>query len=242
MASLWWSCRSWGRWIRRRKFEWWAKLLTAGYLSLFLGIVTARFVELKSLPLNELGDFAAGAFGPLAFLWLVLGYRQQGVELRISSEALIEQAKELKLSVEQQRLNIERQDRLADPFLHLKYIGSEKGVLGSKDFFELTNLGEPCTEVAVHLISESEGVDSFYIYLGPLVAGVTREFPLCEMVKVGGDIMIRFRRRTGTVSWIGFSYRRPESEEPFVLRLLDEYRLGLVIDDMRKRVPHLLIK
>lgn len=38
----------------------------------------------------------AGAFSPLAFAWLVLGFIQQGVELRQNSAALILQAEELK--------------------------------------------------------------------------------------------------------------------------------------------------
>lgn len=46
--------------------------------------------------LNAWGDFAAGFFAPLAFLWLVLGYRQQGEELRA-------QAEELRQSVEAQK-------------------------------------------------------------------------------------------------------------------------------------------
>ncbi|MBL5979743.1 hypothetical protein JAO85_20915 [Comamonas sp. NyZ500] len=54
------------------------------------------------MPLNEVGDFLAGAFGPLAILWLVLGYFQQGIELRQNSEALQRQATELENSVKQQ--------------------------------------------------------------------------------------------------------------------------------------------
>jgi len=34
------------------------------------------------MPPNEMGDFFAGASAPLAFLWLVLGYMQQGDEIR----------------------------------------------------------------------------------------------------------------------------------------------------------------
>lgn len=37
---------------------------------------------------NELGDALAGAASPLAFLWLVLGYLQQGDELRQNTHAL----------------------------------------------------------------------------------------------------------------------------------------------------------
>ncbi|MNY08028.1 hypothetical protein D3C86_1408560 [compost metagenome] len=52
--------------------------------------------------LNEWGDFIAGFSAPLAFFWLVLGYMQQGDELRQSTAALELQAKELRQSVEQQ--------------------------------------------------------------------------------------------------------------------------------------------
>ena len=56
---------------------------------------------------NEWGDFLAGSFAPLAFLWLVLGYLQQGDELRLSTDALLLQAEELKNSAQQQRELVE---------------------------------------------------------------------------------------------------------------------------------------
>jgi hypothetical protein len=56
---------------------------------------------------NEWGDFFAGFFAPLAFLWLVLGYLQQGQELQLSTKALHLQAEELKNSVQQQRELVE---------------------------------------------------------------------------------------------------------------------------------------
>lgn len=52
---------------------------------------------------NEFGDFLAGAFAPLAFFWLVLGFLQQGAELRNSGKALWLQGRELQNSVTQQR-------------------------------------------------------------------------------------------------------------------------------------------
>jgi hypothetical protein len=58
------------------------------------------------MELNEIGDFLAGVFGPLAILWLVLGFFQQGIELRQSSEALKLQAEELRNSVQQQILMV----------------------------------------------------------------------------------------------------------------------------------------
>lgn len=72
-------------------------LVGAGWLAYW------RWCDLVALPLNALGDFFAGVFAPLAFLWLVLGYLQQGEELRLSTEALQLQARELNDSVQQQR-------------------------------------------------------------------------------------------------------------------------------------------
>ncbi|WP_149931189.1 hypothetical protein [Acinetobacter soli] len=60
--------------------------------------------EISNLKLNEIGDYLAGVFAPLAFLWLVFGYYQQGQELKQNTEALRLQAEELKNSVEQQIL------------------------------------------------------------------------------------------------------------------------------------------
>jgi hypothetical protein len=78
-------------------------VLTGGYCVFLVWLVQDKVASLRSLPLNEVGDFLAGAFGPLAVLWLVLGYFQQGEELRQNTEALRLQAEELRRSVEQQR-------------------------------------------------------------------------------------------------------------------------------------------
>ena len=67
----------------------WASVLWFAF-----GISILLWSGLPSKP-NEWGDYFAGIFAPLAFLWLVLGYLQQGEELRL-------QAEELRNSVEQQ--------------------------------------------------------------------------------------------------------------------------------------------
>ena len=51
------------------------------------------------LALNELGDFLGGISSPLAFLWLVLGFFQQGREIRLSSKALHLQAREMRATL-----------------------------------------------------------------------------------------------------------------------------------------------
>lgn len=73
-----------------------------------IGYLACRdMTALTKMTPNEWGDFFAGSFAPLAFLWLVLGYLQQGDELRLSTAALRLQAEELKNSVEQQRELVE---------------------------------------------------------------------------------------------------------------------------------------
>ncbi len=69
----------------------------------WLGFAAYMFItQPHPKELNSWGDFFAGFFAPLAFLWLVLGYLQQGEELKHSTEALKLQAEELRNSVEQQ--------------------------------------------------------------------------------------------------------------------------------------------
>lgn len=87
-----------------RKLEIWGAICTAVYLLVITVVVGYKFNDFVSLKLNELGDFLAGAFGPVAFLWLVLGFLQQGRELKLSTDALQLQAEELKNSVEQQSI------------------------------------------------------------------------------------------------------------------------------------------
>lgn len=57
----------------------------------------------KPSKLNEWGDYLAGAFSPLAFFWLIMGYLQQGKELQQNTKALELQAQELQNSVTEQR-------------------------------------------------------------------------------------------------------------------------------------------
>lgn len=77
--------------------------LTVLWITALAGLAYWKSDALFTLALNEWGDFLAGAFAPLAFLWLVIGYMQQGEELQHSTDALRLQAQELQNSVIQQR-------------------------------------------------------------------------------------------------------------------------------------------
>lgn len=70
-------------------------------LFIFKATELREFIDLE---LNAKGDFLAGVFAPLAFLWLVFGYYQQGQELKQNTEALRLQADELRNNVEQQKV------------------------------------------------------------------------------------------------------------------------------------------
>lgn len=63
--------------------------------------------------MNELGDFLAGAFAPIAFLWLVLGYRQQGKQLDQNTKALEQQEKALQLQIDEMKKSVKQQKELS---------------------------------------------------------------------------------------------------------------------------------
>lgn len=92
---------------RPKKLLWLGVGVTTVYLVGLCSYAYIARLKMTSLPPNEVGDFLAGAFSPLAFLWLVLGYFQQGEELKNSADALWLQGEELQNSVTQQRELVE---------------------------------------------------------------------------------------------------------------------------------------
>ena len=97
--------------MRRTRTAW---IITALWLVFILLLLYTKGHDISALPLNAWGDYFAGVAAPLAFLWLVVGYFQQGEELRQNTiaiqqqeRALLLQAQELKASVEQQREQVE---------------------------------------------------------------------------------------------------------------------------------------
>src|SRR5688572_10764591 len=79
----------------------WRGVIGACFSVLWVGgfLVSTFWNGLPDMKPNEWGDWAAGLAAPLAFLWLVVGYLQQGEELRANVDALKQQAVELKNSV-----------------------------------------------------------------------------------------------------------------------------------------------
>ena len=84
--------------------------LTFFWLGLAILYISAQlgWVNLVSLPANQLGAFLDGAFAPLAFLWLVIGYFLQKLELEQTTIALQEQAIEIRRAAEQAAFQSEK--------------------------------------------------------------------------------------------------------------------------------------
>jgi hypothetical protein len=84
----------------RRKLTCLGTLLTLIVIAVDSGLVW--YYGAGDLKLNTVGDFLAGAVAPLAFIWLIIGYLQQNLELSLNTDTLISQLDEMRLSVEQQ--------------------------------------------------------------------------------------------------------------------------------------------
>ena len=124
-------------------------LVTAVYLLVLAALVGTRWHQLSTAPLNELGDFLAGAFGPIAILWLILGFFQQGIELRQNTQALALQATELKNSVEQQRQLVEVSRQQVSAELEVIKYERERATKAAQPFFVIEGIG--------HMVSGGHG-------------------------------------------------------------------------------------
>lgn len=83
-----------------------ASSISVAWIAGGIAVVAMNWEKFNGMELNAIGDFLAGAFSPLAFLWLIVGYFQQGDELKQNTEALRLQGEELKHAVkEYQQLN-----------------------------------------------------------------------------------------------------------------------------------------
>lgn len=137
--------------------------LSAVYVLLMFYIFGGRLSELSTMELNAVGDFLAGAFSPLAFFWLILGYRQQGKELRFNGYALHQQVSELKKTFDLQLESSRKQDALLDPLLSLSYFGREflDGV--AFDRFIISNNGHSCRNIQVELSHHEQGAKGGFL-------------------------------------------------------------------------------
>src|SRR5262245_34318517 len=82
-------------------------IIWLGAISLF---VNWYFTQIMAMGPAEWGSFLAGSVAPITFLWLILGFVQQGEELRLQQQEIRHQVEETRALV-----------REAERFFELEY-------------------------------------------------------------------------------------------------------------------------
>lgn len=184
-------------------------VLTSLYAFFAWWLVGDRIETLRTMDLNGVGDFLAGAFGPLAILWLVLGFFQQGIELRQGTDALRLQAQELNNSVAQQcemvaaqKASLLNYERSLEPLLHLDV--TDSGWREDEFYVSLSinNSGEYCESVIIKLFA----TDNAERNADPLITGAS-----CS-VRFDGlhewedfEVVVEYKTRSGASNSQKFS-------------------------------------
>lgn len=130
--------------------------VTVIWLLYILAEIFVNFEAYKKLELNELGDFLAGAGGPIVLLWIVIGYFQQSAALRLQQAELSNQVKETRnlvaqsarqaeLMAEEMEIIRQSKDQELQPRLAMQRVSST----GDKVNCKVTNFGATITDVVV---------------------------------------------------------------------------------------------
>lgn len=140
-------------------------ILTLGVMGVACSAVWFTWPEFARLELNELGDFLGGLGGVLALLWLIIGYMQQGEELRLqrrelslTRDTLVEQGNELErqANVLETQLANEQAQREPAPLL-IRARSGTAGPDGKLKVIEVKNHGAPAAKVIIEPVSP-EGI------------------------------------------------------------------------------------
>ncbi|WP_455826572.1 hypothetical protein [Pseudomonas graminis] len=123
----------------------WAAIFSISYIVAMVVLVIFKRDNLLTLGLNEVGDFLAGTFGPLGFLWLVVGYYQQRKEFQASLREMQNQSETDRTRLaDDQRLQAERHlqyRRSLLPIFHIECSDAGCGEATSRATFKVTNSG-----------------------------------------------------------------------------------------------------
>lgn len=95
--------------------------------------------------LNEQGDYLAGIVAPIAFFWFILGYYQQGHEIKKNTQALKDQQQELneqRKAMQNQAISLEQTSKSLQEY-NRPFLTAHFELKGSKDLimFVVQNVG-----------------------------------------------------------------------------------------------------
>lgn len=141
-------------------------LLLIPILFYWINDKTIEFI--KDISLNNIGDYLAGVAAPIAFLWLVLGYKQQSKELSINNEMLRLQHEELKNSVTAQVDQAASMKQQIDILIRDKYYPKFKlesfEFYRAEDFIEITlkNITNEVDGINIAIISNEMILTNMY--------------------------------------------------------------------------------
>lgn len=147
---------------KRNPLVFWLVALYLIFLLIYSFIYLSFYADHdKAMALNELGDFLAGSFSPLAFLFLYLGYKQQGQELKQNTKALNMQAVELKNSVEQQTKLVETAKKDLEITINKITKDNQFQLIQAQPFFHIYDLRVSVIYSSNSMSSEAEFVFIF---------------------------------------------------------------------------------
>jgi hypothetical protein len=224
--------------MKRSTFAILGSIIWLVIVCLYFGLQIEKFSSLKP---NEIGDFFAGVFAPLALLWLVVGYYQQGEELRNSAKALNLQAQELHDSVLQQKelvlVNREQLNIAAESNLmtHESLLRAAKPLLRVYDYtptvhggaftalnLQIVNSGGPITNVEISSNCASIRplkVDFFdrgmtvhlFPTFAPALSVVEIEFKYLDLLSISDTFCLRVEILNGEFIFESFMSARRET-------------------------------
>ncbi|MEI5700676.1 hypothetical protein WBV14_14425 [Acinetobacter baumannii] len=130
-------------------------VFTVVYIILIIMYAIFNYEDMKILKPNEWGDFYAGFFAPLAFMWLIFGYYQQGQELKLQAIELSNLVKEQKEQNKIYKDQIEEKRIESKPILEFKdasykyTIGNYEDEEGTIFNFYILNHGKIAKDIVI---------------------------------------------------------------------------------------------
>lgn len=179
-----------------KRLDFWGAFVTAAYFALVWFLIGDKVVNIRTLDLNNIGDFLSGVFGPVAFLWLVLGFLQQGKELKLQAEELrhsVQQQTEIAAATREQAesqriaMDVDRA-RYEDQFLARLVFRPKHSMTNNgmrTHFFDLQNLGGDAINLTLGMDPPALGQD--LVRLGVLARSAITEIPMDYDLR-NGDI------------------------------------------------------